>query len=212
MTADERRNQLIDSAINLFGQRGFSGTTTKSLALAAGVSEATIFKHFPTKVDLYAAAFERRTGVETPQFVRQLEALADSGDDQELLRRIIAAVFLGFERDRDLHRLLLFVRLEQDATENARLASHLRKYSLHKFLRRYVARRQKEGVFAPGPVAILADAVISVARGVATETKLYGVAADHADEALAETLARFVLAGLRKGPVGRSARGPSSPW
>ncbi len=204
MTADERRNQLIDSAINLFGQRGFSGTTTKSLALAAGVSEATIFKHFPTKADLYAAAaFERRTGVETPRFVRELEALADSGDDQELLRRIIAAIFFGFERDRDLHRMLLFVRLEQDATENTRLASQMREYSLLTFLRRYIARRQEEGVFTPGPAAILADAVISAASGVATGTKLYGVAADHTDEALAETLARFVLAGLRGGrPVG----------
>ncbi len=45
----ERRAQLLEVAISIFGQRGFRGATTKAIAEAAGVSEATIFRHFPSK-------------------------------------------------------------------------------------------------------------------------------------------------------------------
>ena len=63
MSGQQRREQLIDSAIALFGQHGFKGTTTKALARAAGVSEATIFRYFPTKADLYASVFQDRPSV-----------------------------------------------------------------------------------------------------------------------------------------------------
>ena len=56
LTAAERRAQLIEVAISVFGQRGFRGATTKAIADAAGISEATIFRHFPSKDDLYVAA------------------------------------------------------------------------------------------------------------------------------------------------------------
>ncbi len=203
MTAGERRDQLIDSAIGLFGRGGFSGTTTKALALAAGVSEATIFKHFPTKADLYAAAFQRRTGVEGEEFVTELEGIADHGDDEEVLRRVIAAILFGYERDRDLHRMLMFVWLEQEATENMRLESKIREYPLVTFLHRFVARRQKEGVFVPGPTAILADSLTCLPVQLAARTKLYGIDPGYTDDQVVETLARFLLAGLRGGlPAG----------
>ena len=43
MTGKQRRKQLIDSAIALFGQHGFKGTTTKA--------------------DLYASVFQDRLSV-----------------------------------------------------------------------------------------------------------------------------------------------------
>ena len=53
LTAPDRRRQLIEAAMDLFSRKGFAGTTTKEIALAAGVSEAIIFRHFATKDDLY---------------------------------------------------------------------------------------------------------------------------------------------------------------
>ena len=49
MTASERTAQIADVAVALFGRGGFRGATTKAIARAAGVSEATIFKYFPTR-------------------------------------------------------------------------------------------------------------------------------------------------------------------
>jgi AcrR family transcriptional regulator len=39
----------------VFAEHGFQGTTTKALAEAAGVSEALLFKHFPSKEAIFAA-------------------------------------------------------------------------------------------------------------------------------------------------------------
>src|SRR6185503_3576029 len=38
----------------LFARKGFASTTTKELAEAAGVSEALLYKHFPSKESLYS--------------------------------------------------------------------------------------------------------------------------------------------------------------
>jgi AcrR family transcriptional regulator len=46
----------------VFAENGFRGTTTKALAEAAGVSEALLFKHFPSKDALYAAVQASFTG------------------------------------------------------------------------------------------------------------------------------------------------------
>jgi len=50
---EERRRQIVDAAMPLFARKGFAGTTTKEIAEAASVSEALVFKHFPSKAALY---------------------------------------------------------------------------------------------------------------------------------------------------------------
>jgi AcrR family transcriptional regulator len=55
LTRDSRRQQILDCALPLFARNGFGRTTTRSIADAAGISEALLFKHFPTKSAVYAA-------------------------------------------------------------------------------------------------------------------------------------------------------------
>jgi TetR/AcrR family transcriptional regulator, transcriptional repressor of aconitase len=55
LSRDSRRQQILDSALPLFARHGFARTTTKSIADAAGISEALLFKHFPTKSAVYSA-------------------------------------------------------------------------------------------------------------------------------------------------------------
>ena len=54
MTGDERRSAIVKSVLPLFAKRGFASTTSREIAEAAGVSEALIYKHFPSKESLYA--------------------------------------------------------------------------------------------------------------------------------------------------------------
>lgn len=54
MSAEDRRDLIIVSAIPLFARVGFKGVTTKMLAQEAGVSEALLYQHFPSKEALYA--------------------------------------------------------------------------------------------------------------------------------------------------------------
>jgi len=54
MTSDLRRQLILSAAKRCFARHGFAGTTTKSVAAAASISEALLFKHFPSKAALYA--------------------------------------------------------------------------------------------------------------------------------------------------------------
>ena len=54
MTSDLRRQLILSAAKRCFAHHGFAGTTTKSVAAAASISEGLLFKHFPTKSALYA--------------------------------------------------------------------------------------------------------------------------------------------------------------
>ena len=54
MTCDLRRQLILGAAKRCFARHGYTGTTTKSVAAAAAISEALLFKHFPSKAALYA--------------------------------------------------------------------------------------------------------------------------------------------------------------
>ena len=54
LSAEQRREAIVGAALPLFARKGFANTTTRELAEAAGVSEALIYKHFPSKESLYA--------------------------------------------------------------------------------------------------------------------------------------------------------------
>jgi TetR/AcrR family transcriptional regulator, transcriptional repressor of aconitase len=53
LDSDDRRKAIVMAAVPLFARTGFAGTTTRELAAAAGVSEALLFRHFPSKQSLY---------------------------------------------------------------------------------------------------------------------------------------------------------------
>lgn len=53
MSAEERREAILDAALPLFARDGRNGVTTKQVAEAAGVSEALLYKHFSGKDELY---------------------------------------------------------------------------------------------------------------------------------------------------------------
>ncbi len=54
MTSDLRRQLILSAAKRCFARHGFAGTTTRSVAAAAAISEGLLFKHFPSKAALYA--------------------------------------------------------------------------------------------------------------------------------------------------------------
>lgn len=58
-TAAERREALIEAAVATFAEHGFHGTPTTEIAKAAGISQAYLFRLFPTKSELYVAAVDR---------------------------------------------------------------------------------------------------------------------------------------------------------
>jgi AcrR family transcriptional regulator len=55
LSSEERRAAIIQVAKKMFAEKGFDRTTTRELADSAGISEALLYKHFPTKEALFSA-------------------------------------------------------------------------------------------------------------------------------------------------------------
>src|ERR1700679_3578661 len=72
----DTRDRILDAAAHVMRTRGFARTTTKEIARAAGFSEATLYKHFQDKTDLFLAVLKERL----PSLGPLLRALsADAG-------------------------------------------------------------------------------------------------------------------------------------
>ncbi|MEU8249044.1 helix-turn-helix domain-containing protein [Nonomuraea sp. NPDC048916] len=64
---DEReraRDQLVDTALRLFAERGYVGVRVEDIAKAAGISRATFYKHFSEREEILAELFARLLGGE----------------------------------------------------------------------------------------------------------------------------------------------------
>ena len=59
ISAEERRELVVDVAVTEFARRGYHGTPTQDIADRAGISHAYLFRLFQTKADLFVAVTER---------------------------------------------------------------------------------------------------------------------------------------------------------
>ncbi len=58
-TAEERREQVLEAALEVFADHGLSGASTDEIARKAGISQPYLFRLFHTKKELFIAAIER---------------------------------------------------------------------------------------------------------------------------------------------------------
>ncbi|WP_036951419.1 TetR/AcrR family transcriptional regulator [Luteimicrobium xylanilyticum] len=99
MTADERREQILDAATTAFAEHGYAGTTTDEVARAAGVSQPYVVRLFGSKHDLFAAVLARICGAIIASFER-----VEPGPDAA---RALGDVYVRLLADRDKLRVLM---------------------------------------------------------------------------------------------------------
>ena len=68
------REKLLNAARDEFASHGYQGSTTRMIAEHAGVSEVTLFRHFPGKLELFKAVLEEYSTLRlfTPEFAGEL--------------------------------------------------------------------------------------------------------------------------------------------
>lgn len=143
-SAEDRRAQIIDTATELFARQGYEGTTTREIAEHARVNEAIIFRHFPSKEDLYWAVVEHQCSISKGR--EQLLSQLASGDD---IRQVFVNVAEDFlrrrEEDDKLARLLFFTALENHSLSSRFFQMHI--VSFYETLAGYIRERIGEGEF-----------------------------------------------------------------
>lgn len=79
MSADDRRELVLDAALAEFAQGGLAGTSTEAIAVRAGISQPYLFRLFSTKRDLFIAAAQRCFANIASTFAQAADGLA--GDE-----------------------------------------------------------------------------------------------------------------------------------
>jgi len=204
LSAEARRLQLIKIAVRLFSRRGFAGTTTRTIAREAGVTEAVIFQHFATKEALYAAIIDfKASGSAAAEWLEEMQVRFAKGDDPGVVQIFVRRLLDQGERDPEFLRLML-----HSALEGHGLFRHFRARQVQpvfRFLRGFVEQRQREGVFAPGDPDVLTRALVAVPGHYVLQQRLFQMGGRSSDAAVDEQLTRFILSGLRAAPVSRRA-------
>ena len=202
-TSQERQAGLIAAAASLFAAKGFNGTTTKEIAKAAGVSEALVFKHFPTKRALYGAILAEKVTID--ELLETVEEAAKKRDDHRVFS-LIASFRIRPDVDSTLLRLLLFSALEGHELCQMFFGKHHRIF--YEQLAAYIKTRIAERAFRPVDPLLTARAFVGMVVHHRLLHEIFGVPMHRSH---AETVATYVdlfLAGLAQPPSGRARRRP----
>src|SRR5947199_8505939 len=81
---EERREEILDAALEVFAQKGLNGASTEEIARRAGISQPYIFRLFGTKKELYLAGVARCFR----QTLELMQRAAEGKRGEEALRAI----------------------------------------------------------------------------------------------------------------------------
>ena len=102
--AAARREQILETALGLFAERGFDATSTRQIAKEVGIAEGLIFHYFPTKASLLAAILEDRLEGRRAFRARLRPLLEDAGGQPvaEVLRAVASGWLATLRRDEEI--------------------------------------------------------------------------------------------------------------
>jgi TetR/AcrR family transcriptional regulator len=159
LTAETRRQAVLDTACRVFSQTSYRGATTAEIAREAGISEPILYRHFGSKRDLYLACLEEAWGS-----FRAVCEEALAGDPGKCLGAIGDAYMA---KSRKIRVIDLWIQGLNEASADKAIAAAVRKQvrEVHDFFADVIRDGQRRGVIHADrdPVA---EAWILVAGGL----------------------------------------------
>ena len=159
LQAGDRRRAVLDAACRVFVRTSYRGATTSEIAREAGITEPILYRHFPSKRDLYLACMDEAAR----QFLETAEdALA--ADPEGCLGAIVDAYMAKRAR---LRLVDLWIQALNEAADDPVIAKAVREQvrDVHRFIVGVIERGQEGGTLHPDrdPVA---EAWLFVAGGL----------------------------------------------
>jgi TetR/AcrR family transcriptional regulator len=203
MTGEDRRLQILRVAMRLFSQRGFRGTTTKEIALAAGVSEAMVFRHFATKNELYSAILDHKACLHDEMDPTAVVADAiKRKDDRAVFEGIALHALQQHEADPEFQRLLLHSALEEHELAQMFWEKFVKR--VYHSLGAYVRQRQRDGAMVDIAPALIVRAFIGMVVHHSLNNNLWDRKRNLvriSNERAAREFANILLRGILKEPI-----------
>ncbi len=118
LSADARREQILDVAIDVFGGSGYFGSSMNDIAEAAGVTKPVLYQHFDSKSDLYSALLDE---VGARMLDAIAKATADATDGKQQTEQGFQAYFRWVAHRHDEFMLLFGGSARHDGEFSAQI-------------------------------------------------------------------------------------------
>jgi AcrR family transcriptional regulator len=160
LPAAERRQALVEAALRVFIARSYRGATTAEIAREARVSEPILYRHFPSKRELYLACVDHAWLA-----LRELwERAIEDHPDEPLAA--MGRCYLDL-KERKLLLAELWIQGVTEASEDGGIERHLRSHlhEVHGFVAETIRAAQGLGAI-PAERDAEAEAWVFVAMGL----------------------------------------------
>ncbi len=105
MSKEDRRIQILDSALEVFVEKGYNGTTTQDIAKSADISEVTLFRYFSSKQEIYMEAIE-------PIIITTLKDSIDASKDLSIKEKLSYIIIERIKLISKYHKVVRLILIE----------------------------------------------------------------------------------------------------
>lgn len=195
MAPDERRTQILDASRQVFGQRGYHGTSISHIVSAAGVARGTFYNYFPSKRAVFQAVLD--------DIMEQVEGavhpMDPTRDIAAQVRENLERLILTLSAREDLPRLLFGEALGIDEEGDDALRGFYAT-ALHR-IEHALILGQQFGVVHSGDPVLWSRCLLGLLKEPAFQASLHNETLDA--HALVEAIFAFLAQGVLTGPSPR---------
>ena len=154
------RDAIVQAAAEVLGEKGFNAASIDEVAERAGVTKATVYYHFSSKEDLYAAV---RIDLLDASTIEGRESITGMASAPTALARLVD---LTIELTLDRSRRYMFFHEIIPINPDVRRAIGAAQRQYAQLLEDVLEKGQRQGVFIPGPPRV----VIAILLGTIART------------------------------------------
>ena len=191
---EDRRDQIIDAAMQVFAQKGFTRATNKDIAREAGITPGLIYYYFESKEDLLKSIIETRSPA---QLMTTLPPQVFELPPEVFLRMLILRALSIIESEQfiPLVRMLL-----PEIAHNSEIASITASFiqRILGFLGTYFEKQVEKGALRPINGVLTAQVAIGSALAFILRRQIVcdPVALEYTHEQIANAVCETVLQGI----------------
>jgi len=191
---EDRRDQLIDAAMRVYSQKGFTRATNKDIAREAGITPGLIYYYFESKEALLKAIIETRSPA---QLMTTLPPQALELPPQLFLRMLILRALSIIESEQLIQLIRMLLPEIVHNPEIASIASSMIQRILE-FLGSYFEKQVGKGALRPIDGVLTAQVTIGSVLAFVLRRQIMGdpVALAYTHEQIAEAVSETVLQGI----------------
>lgn len=191
---EDRREQIIDAAMRIFSQKGFSRATNKDIAREAGITPGLIYHYFESKEALLKALVEARSPV---QMLRDLPTPMLAMPPESFLPYLVRQVLLRVEDEKFVQLIRVFLSEVEHNVSIRPLVMEVLHHAVG-FVSNYLGAQMEQGRLQQSDPLLTAQLLIGTIMGFVLRRQVLHdpMALQYTHEQIVDTIVTTLLQGL----------------